>query len=706
MYTGDWTPDDSASAGWGPEEERALATIYAGMDADAKKLYDDPVLGSKMRGEIRGKILHGTAPQKSKDLETAFEYGGEKGKAAADAAYFRQKAEESQNRPGVQVDYGRANQWDLAAGDQRANSLQARGSQLGMADLMARRARGEVPSIASQQAALDIQRGIADQSSIQASARGPAAMALAQQQAAGNSAGLTAKISNDAQINAAKERMAAEQAAFGAYTGVRQGDTQGQGADLMGAAGAAQRAQAQAGFDDSQRGRNDAREQNMYGNEMGVNTTQLQAQGNKQAVRMGQQQAAIQNQQNKQARSDSNVMGGLQAGAAGLAALGMFFSDERAKVPLDPQAVEHHKQEAMAALEPTPMGSGPMAVEGFSPGTPGMGMAGALRRRDQEDSGLHRAKQRAGAPTTWREDKDAAMAEQRMEREAPPKKPERKEEKPLTMADRISRGAQGLAGLSGAFGRMAGTARDRVQAPVQIHYPIYGNIRSGMESKAPADVPAPLLSVPQGPLANQAFGAMNGVNAQLDAGPSVQGALARPQTIQTFGDIRSDDRAKLRDAFTDGVVHADTVAKGLPHPPVPAYMPSGPAGGGAHGMVKSGTQMAPGKDPKTTGQKFEPLPTAAAADANRSMEASAYAYKPGFDAEAGQKPGEVNVGPMAQNMAQSPVAATAVKQDDQGLLSLDRDKMLKVMAGGIASLQDQVDQLRPSVMARRLRGKK
>ena len=58
------------------------------------------------------------------------------------------------------------------------------------------------------------------------------------------------------------------------------------------------------------------------------------------------------------------------------------------------------------------------------------------------------------------------------------------------------------------------------------------------------------------------------------------------------------------------------------------------------------------------------------------MAGSAYAYKRGLTPPS-QKPGEVNYGPMAQNMEQSPIASTAVKTDVRtGLKMIDRDKAL------------------------------
>jgi hypothetical protein len=79
--------------------------------------------------------------------------------------------------------------------------------------------------------------------------------------------------------------------------------------------------------------------------------------------------------------------------------------------------------------------------------------------------------------------------------------------------------------------------------------------------------------------------------------------------------------------------------------------------------------------------------------ANRAMKPSAYAYKPEY-LPGEQAPGEVNVGPMAQNLARDPVASTAVKKDPKtGMLALDKDKSLKLVMGGLASVQEQIDRL-------------
>jgi hypothetical protein len=95
------------------------------------------------------------------------------------------------------------------------------------------------------------------------------------------------------------------------------------------------------------------------------------------------------------------------------------------------------------------------------------------------------------------------------------------------------------------------------------------------------------------------------------------------------------------------------------------------------------------------------------AEAARSMRAVPYAYKPGFAQREGQAPGEVNVGPVAQEMEKSKVGATLVKPDPRGsgMRVIDQPKMTKALGGIVANQQDQIDELRQqSLMARRLGG--
>lgn len=182
--------------------------------------------------------------------------------------------------------------------------------------------------------------------------------------------------------------------------------------------------------------------------------------------------------------------------------------------------------------------------------------------------------------------------------------------------------------------------------------------------------------------------------------------------------LYSDEDAK-RAAFMDGVHYSDAVsgdteiaagrapARGAP---LPAYMHKskedgrseatptrnvdgqvtpiargGGLAGGARSLAGSAYGLRLGHRPASQ------VDDGAMADARRAMAPSAYAYKDEFRPPE-QAPGEVNVGPMAQNMAKDPIASTAIKVDPKtGMMAIDRDKALKLVMGSLADLQSQVD---------------
>lgn len=239
-------------------------------------------------------------------FDNAYQYGGSNDAGQRAVSMYGRHADNALDR--------QAGFYGDAAFD-RGLGLEARGSQLTAADLMLARAQGRAPSIAQQQASLQMGQLASEQASAAASARGPAALALAQQGAAANTATGQSAISGQAQINAAMERERAEQAAFGAYSGIRGQDNQSQQLSQGAAMGAGQQA---LGY---------------HGLQHGVQTSRLQAQGNREgqkaAIQFGQ---AAQDAQRK-AQQDANTNGWIGAGATlGMGAM-MLMSDERAKQP-------------------------------------------------------------------------------------------------------------------------------------------------------------------------------------------------------------------------------------------------------------------------------------------------------------------------------------------------------------------------------------
>ncbi len=202
-----------------------------------------------------------------------FNYGGSPTGANDDAARYAKIGSDAQNRPGAVINTGRAD----AYGAQAQGNAAASGR---VADLMWNRATGRTPSIAGMRADRDIGTLTAGQTSIAAGARGPAALALAQQQAAANTAQGTSTIANTAQINSAQERLDAEKNAFGAYSSMRGQDFQGQGLEQ-------DRAKHQADLDAAQKAANDRLQLGMTGAEIDVKKAQLGAQGNQIGIEAG-----------------------------------------------------------------------------------------------------------------------------------------------------------------------------------------------------------------------------------------------------------------------------------------------------------------------------------------------------------------------------------------------------------------------------------
>jgi hypothetical protein len=213
------------------------------------------------------------AKEAERAASARYQYGGWAGGAHEAASRYAGQGQAAQGRQGEVIDYSRAD-WD------RQQAGYSRNAQVSMADMMARRARGETPSIAQMQADRQMGQAAAEQSSAAASARGPASLALAQQAAAANTANMQSNISNQAQINAANERMQAEQNAMGAFSGIR-------GGDMQSGAMAAQQAQAQSAVNAQQRAQNDQYQLGMTQNEIAVQSQQLAAQQNRSAAEQG-----------------------------------------------------------------------------------------------------------------------------------------------------------------------------------------------------------------------------------------------------------------------------------------------------------------------------------------------------------------------------------------------------------------------------------
>ena len=175
-------------------------------------------IGDAMGSLFGGKNEYDPNQDRHKVDDNAYNYGG-RPNGAADAAAA---AERTSNDYNAQARYAT----DQAYAD-RGNAAGARAEQGNAMALMKARASGAVPSAAQLQGQRDMEAARAAQSSAAAGARGPAALALAQQNAAANTAATQQGISGQSQINAMNERERAESAYMGAATGMRQQDYAG-----------------------------------------------------------------------------------------------------------------------------------------------------------------------------------------------------------------------------------------------------------------------------------------------------------------------------------------------------------------------------------------------------------------------------------------------------------------------------------------------
>lgn len=328
--------------------------------------------------------------------------------------------------------------------EDRDRALQARQGQLTTADMILARAQGKVPSIAQQQADRQMGQLAAEQTSQAASARGPAALALAQQNQANATATGQSAISGQAQINAAMERERAEQAAMGAYSQMRGQDYQGQQNMLQGQ-GLAYGAAGQAG----QQGLGYSQLQHQ------VNVAQLQADAAREQQRGGNRAALWAQKEREKDRDDATKMGivGAVTGGVGGAAQAAgsnpkppddgVTSDERAKVPVGrspgiapgesyaaPTAYEESRQAAAKVLDDQRAKEAHARVYGTP--TPGPNQAlsyDPMRQLDayeQDQVDTLKAKQRHGVRLTAKEQRmsDAMKKGQKYgdqrEQQAPP----------------------------------------------------------------------------------------------------------------------------------------------------------------------------------------------------------------------------------------------------------------------------------------------
>ncbi len=257
-----------------------------------------------------------------------YQYGGNPNGAQEAAERYRAQGQGAQGRQAEQTDLGMANVDRDMGYHARGLDYQARGQLGQVGQFQLARAMGQTPSIAGMQAQQDMQRMQAQQGAQAASARGAAGIAGAQRNAAYAQASGAAQISGQAQINAANERLAAEQAAAQTFGQMRSGDQNMRAGDQQQQGLTQDVAKFDAGLRQGQRAQNDAFQMGMTGFETGVRGQQLAAGMNygaqTSANSMGAQgiNAGVAGQNANMNQGNAMNLIGLGQGAAG-AAMGM-----------------------------------------------------------------------------------------------------------------------------------------------------------------------------------------------------------------------------------------------------------------------------------------------------------------------------------------------------------------------------------------------
>ncbi len=674
-------------------------------------------------------------------------YGGHQGGLEERVGGLSQASDYARDRGAVQANYRDAN-WSAA------QAAQSRGQQQGMAMLMAQRAQGLTPSISQMQADRQMQQAGAQQMSQVASARGAGALALAQRNAAANTAAMQSGISNQAQINAANERMQAEQAAFSAYGGMR-------GQDMGGQQLAAGQAQFQAGLQQANRAQND---QTALGYQQLINQSQL---GSLQA--RTQNQATLANAYAGKERIESDRETNNKQSEGLLDRL--FSSDERAKVPVYPGI-----RSDFTSKTPIMPASIPQAAYG----TPDLGTAEYLGREQARYDSL----QAAHAVADKAEANEQAAGGSFFDQFAQGTKIGQSFSSGMLSDNRAKlaaaweqgakAGAQTAAAYAGASpAQLQEAAKDPRSAPIakavdQAKHAAYSEAQRDIvkanapKKKAPAGPHPDFISAKREMEAMRARQAMDRAGiaaetqqpvaqavqpAQRPASPFAAPAPAVAMRAAMLSDFTSKDVIDLGDIdepvrdlgelddppprralgeraydagqrqiasqMDDAVAEAQMRREAMRREDkntaktfkrdTPADQArvkravEDKAGREAQGLIASMRDGAARPAAVANREAFTP-DLSPAADANRTLIGSLYEYKPGMG-----RPGQ-NYGPMAQNLQANPLTASAVVPDGRsGLLTIDRDKALKLALAGVAENQRQQDDLRLALATGRRR---
>jgi len=411
--------------------------------------------------------------------------------AAAQGAQMRQGAAIDQREQ--QRDYGGFQQQMGYSDQERARQGNAYNQQQASTNMYRDMATGAGPSLATALMGQGMNNIRAQQTSAAASARGPAGLAMAQQQAAGNMA------AQGQQLNAQLGQMRAQEQ-LGAMQGYAQG-TQGlssaagqmraqdqSGAGLYNQARgmSAQNAQAQAQMQQNQNALNDARSMGYEQLRNGIYTQGVQNNINRETMqRAGRQEAAASGD------SDMDQMARyIGTGASVLGSLAMFASDMNNKTdvaPLDAKGAGASLASALGAI-----GNGMSKGGGTYKPSGGMGASAnaVVPMSTQTGANLQGVADLSGVPAS------APGAQLYGFNHGPAKAPtgplmmdfesdERSKQKIASLADALSRSQSAMYGSPAAVGRGEAAQADRLAASQAAMYGAPSPIQETLRSTQP-----------------------------------------------------------------------------------------------------------------------------------------------------------------------------------------------------------------------------
>lgn len=321
---------------------------YTGGRTDTQRHFDEGTYGgSAAKYDASGNLIQASS-------------------ADQEADYYRRQAEAAQMRSSAAIDereqrrdYGGFQQQMGYSDQERARQGNAYNQQQASTNMYRDMATGAGPSLATALMGQGMNNIRAQQTSAAASARGPAGLAMAQQQAAGNMA------AQGQQLNAQLGQMRAQEQ-LGAMQGYAQGtqslssaagqmraqDQSGAGLYNQARGMSAQNAQAQAQLRQNQNALNDARTAQYEQGRMGVYNANMQGGFNRRAADLNSANFARQGDQADDQRTSQMI-------GAGAATAAMMFSDVRAKTDITP--IDSSRAAGAQALANSLSGKGSLA---------------------------------------------------------------------------------------------------------------------------------------------------------------------------------------------------------------------------------------------------------------------------------------------------------------------------------------------------------